>query len=70
MSYLDPRPSSPADGAAAPRQTLHPSAQTDAEIPVHDAMRLTGGGVRAQIALAGQIYTLRITRAGGLILTK
>ncbi|WP_126978312.1 hemin uptake protein HemP [Frigidibacter oleivorans] len=39
-------------------------------VPVHDATRLTEGGVQARIVLNGQIYTLRITRAGKLILTK
>ena len=38
--------------------------------PLHEATALTGGGHLAQIALADQIYTLRITRAGKLILTK
>ncbi|MEI4472506.1 hemin uptake protein HemP [Frigidibacter sp. MR17.24] len=40
------------------------------ELPVHDATRLTEGGVQARILLNGQCYTLRITRAGKLILTK
>ena len=39
-------------------------------VPVHDAMRLTAGGTQARVVLAGQVYTLRITRAGKLILTK
>ena len=38
--------------------------------PVHDALALTQGGVQAQLVLNGQVYTLRITRAGKLILTK
>ncbi|MFN3643813.1 MAG: hemin uptake protein HemP [Gemmobacter sp.] len=38
--------------------------------PIHDATALTEGGPLAQIALHGQVYTLRITRAGKLILTK
>ena len=38
--------------------------------PVHEALRLTGGGNMARIVLDGQVYTLRITRAGKLILTK
>ena len=38
--------------------------------PMHDALRLTGGGTTARIVLDGQVYTLRITRAGKLILTK
>jgi hemin uptake protein HemP len=39
-------------------------------IPTHDALHLTKGGAQARIVLAEQIYTLRITRAGKLILTK
>lgn len=38
--------------------------------PIHDARTLTGGGDQAQIRLDDQTYTLRITRAGKLILTK
>lgn len=38
--------------------------------PLHDARTLTKGGVQARIALDGQVYALRITRAGKLILTK
>jgi hemin uptake protein HemP len=41
-----------------------------APIPLHRAQDLTKGGVLAQIDLDGQIYALRITRAGKLILTK
>lgn len=40
------------------------------QLPLHDATQLTGGGNLAQIYLEGQVYTLRITRAGKLILTK
>lgn len=40
------------------------------EVPVHDARTLTQGGVQARIDLDGQIYCLRITRQGKLILTK
>lgn len=39
-------------------------------IPVHDANALVGDGNVAHILLNGQVYTLRITRAGKLILTK
>lgn len=39
-------------------------------IPAHDALALTQGGVQAQLVLNGQVYFLRITRAGKLILTK
>jgi hemin uptake protein HemP len=41
-----------------------------AEAICHDARTLTNGANTALIALDGQIYTLRITRAGKLILTK
>jgi len=40
------------------------------ETPLHDARVLTQGGVQARIHLDGKFYTLRITRAGKLILTK
>jgi hemin uptake protein HemP len=36
----------------------------------HDARDLTAGGSTARIVLDGKVYTLRITRAGKLILTK
>lgn len=38
--------------------------------PLHQAETLTEGGNLAQIQLGTQLYTLRITRAGKLILTK
>ena len=38
--------------------------------PAHDARDLTGGGDRARIVLEREVHTLRITRAGKLILTK
>ena len=38
--------------------------------PTYDARDLTRDGDTAQIVLDGQVYTLRITRAGKLILTK
>ena len=38
--------------------------------PLHDARLLTGQDGCAMIALDEQVYTLRITRAGKLILTK
>lgn len=40
------------------------------QVPVHDATALTDGGNQALIALGDQLYNLRITRAGKLILTK
>lgn len=39
-------------------------------LPIYDAKDLTKGGELANIKLDDQIYTLRITRAGKLILTK
>ena len=41
-----------------------------ASLPVHQATALTEGGSLALIQLDDQYYTLRITRAGKLILTK
>lgn len=38
--------------------------------PTYDALELTKGGNLANILLGEQAYTLRITRAGKLILTK
>ena len=43
---------------------------TAQSVPAHQAEILTGGGNLAHITLGDQIYTLRITRAGKLILTK
>lgn len=39
-------------------------------LPAHRAEDLTAGGNLAHIELGDQVYTLRITRAGKLILTK
>ena len=36
----------------------------------YDARKLVGEGQTASIVLDGKVYTLRITRAGKLILTK
>lgn len=44
--------------------------QSHAAIPTHAAETLTKGGATAHIQLDNQTYTLRITRAGKLILTK
>lgn len=43
---------------------------TDQTQPVYDALTLTEGGRLAHIRLDGKVYTLRITRANKLILTK
>ena len=40
------------------------------ELPEHDAEALTAGGREALIRFNGQVYILRITRQGKLILTK
>ena len=47
-------------GAPSPRE----------EPPVYDARALVQSGTTAIVILDGQAYTLRITRAGKLILTK
>ncbi|MFY1706126.1 hemin uptake protein HemP [Tritonibacter scottomollicae] len=59
MSNL--KPISQADMAAAAQPETYPT---------YHAEDLTRGGVQARILLNGQIYSLRITRAGKLILTK
>ncbi len=41
-----------------------------AVLPTYDAQDLTGNGDQAHIVLGDQIYTLRITKSGKLILTK
>ena len=46
-----------------------PAPRADA-VPLYDALRLVGTEGTAQIALDDKTYTLRITRAGKLILTK
>ncbi|MFQ1700261.1 hemin uptake protein HemP [Loktanella agnita] len=40
------------------------------QLPTYDAQDLTQNGDQAYIVLNDQTYTLRITRAGKLILTK
>lgn len=51
-------------------QTVVPPKVSPPLIPTYAAEDLTEGGDTAQIVLGGQTYTLRITRAGKLILTK
>lgn len=41
-----------------------------ADMPAHDVRALMEGGTTALMVLDGVAYTLRITRAGKLILTK
>jgi len=53
----------------SPVPDTRPITQAD-ETAVYDARELILNGVKANIVLDGQTYTLRITRAGNLILTK
>lgn len=46
------------------------TAPIENKLPTYDAKALTKGVDQAQIVLGDQIYTLRITRAGKLLLTK
>jgi hemin uptake protein HemP len=48
-------------------QTVEPPASAT---PTYDARILTAGQAMAQIVLDEYVYTLRITKAGKLILTK
>ena len=52
------------------QQFFEGSPSVDGHGPVYLAKQLTDDGNLAQIAHNGQIYTLRITRNGKLILTK
>ena len=54
----------PMNAPIAPTQFQQPN------LPRHDALALTGGGACATIQLGDQLYTLRITKQGKLILTK
>lgn len=47
-----------------------PSEPALAALPTYDARAMTGGDGLAQIVLDDKVYTLRITKAGKLILTK
>lgn len=47
----------------------HPVLQ-HSEGPIYDARTLVGSESTARIVLDGKVYTLRITKAGKLILTK
>lgn len=47
-----------------------PARQTVDKTPTFDALEMTGPDGLARIVLRDQVYTLRITRAGKLILTK
>jgi hemin uptake protein HemP len=54
------------------REAEAPLARSAGEesLPRHDVRTLMAGGNRAMMVLDGKAYTLRITRAGKLILTK
>jgi len=65
-----PRPVLTLTDASHPYPGLFRTALPQNELPVHDARRLTGVAGQAQIVLDGQVYALRTTRAGKLILTK
>jgi hemin uptake protein HemP len=52
-----------------PQPAPQPAAAGD-DPPCHDARALTAGGQQARIVLDNKEYSLRITRAGKLILTK
>lgn len=56
--------------AARPVDFSRPGTSALSRIPQHDATQLTRGGNQALIVLDDQVYQLRITRAGKLILTK
>ena len=53
--------------AQVPAPTTAPKTQ---QIDPYDARELIKDGAQASIVLDGQVYYLRITRAGKLILTK
>ena len=50
--------------------TTSPTSMTEIAMPTYLAHDLTRCGAQAHIVLGDQTYTLRITRAGKLILTK
>lgn len=56
--------------ATRPADFSRPGTSALARLPQHDANELTHGGNQALIVLDEQVYQLRITRAGKLILTK
>lgn len=69
--HCDHQPRNGFDMSAGVRMTLAGlDTLSGPSIPVHDAQVLTNGGQLAHILLNDQVYSLRITRAGKLILTK
>lgn len=61
-------------GATLTRTSPHPdprlAAREEPHPPAYDARGLTDAGGKAALVLDGQVYTLRITRQGKLLLTK
>ena len=55
---------------APPAEFNQPGTMALSRLPQHEATELTRGGNQALIVLDDQVYQLRITRAGKLILTK
>ncbi|MEM8555678.1 MAG: hemin uptake protein HemP [Pseudomonadota bacterium] len=55
---------------AVPEKLERATVETTIMTPTYNAEDLTEGGQLAYIQLRDQVYTLRITRAGKLILTK
>ena len=56
--------------ATRPAEFTRPGVTALQRLPEYDAESLTAGGNQALIGLEDQVYNLRITRAGKLILTK
>ena len=52
------------------RMVPEPAEPVADPVPLYDVRALTGGADLARLRLDDQIYTLRVTRAGKLILTK
>ena len=57
-------------GQMTDRPETRPAPMPSTDQPVYDARRLVGEAATAMIVLDEKTYTLRITRAGKLILTK
>jgi hemin uptake protein HemP len=57
-------------GGAPDDRAAHAATALPNDLPAYDVRRLMQGGGQAHLVLDGMAYTLRITRAGKLILTK
>lgn len=53
-----------------PMTVMPMTEKPEAEPPIHDVLTLTEGGSLARLVHRGEVYVLRITRLGKLILTK